>query len=166
MPTAPTRVEGDLHVNGGLSAKTMTLAAASVADAQVSAGADIAATKVNHQHRAMFAQPNTTATAETKIIYRCYGTTGTLIEFAAGSIAPCTGNATITVDLHKNGVTVLSAPITLDNANAARVAEVGTISDSALVAANVLEVIVAVAAGTGALGTGLFASATINEAPQ
>jgi len=159
----PSIHEGDLYIRGNLSSQTVTLPQSVVSDSNVAAGAAISSSKLQHQHRLVFAQPNTTATSETKIVYRCYGATGTILQVAAGSIAACAGAATITVDLKKNGATVLSAVITLDNANTARVAELGTISGSSLVAGDVLEVVTVATAGGGTLGTGLFAVVTLQE---
>ena len=159
----PTRIESDVYIAGDLSARSVSLPNATVTNAMVAASAGIAASKLQHQHRVHFSQANVTAAAETRVIYRCYGATGTLLQFAAGSIAACTGNATVTVDLKKNGTTVLSSVITLDNGNSARVAEAGTLNVTALAVGDVLEVVVAVNAGSGSLGTGLFAAVTLQE---
>jgi hypothetical protein len=130
--------------------------------ADVAAGAGIEASKLGHQHAITFAQGNTTIAAETRVIHVC-GASGTMISFEAGSIGACTGNATITVDLKVNGSSKLSAVITLDSSNTARVAEAGTISAATLADGDVIEVVVAVNAGTGALGTGVFATLTFNQ---
>jgi hypothetical protein len=158
------RIEGDISITGRLVPKTLTIPDGSVDDAAVAAGADISADKLCHEHRAVWQQPNTTATAETRVIHVCRAA-GTIEAFVAGSIAACTGNATITVDLRKNGSTVLSAVITLDNANTARVVEAGTVTTPDVAAGDVLEIVIAVNAGTGALGTGLFCAATVHEEP-
>jgi hypothetical protein len=71
----------------------------------------------------------------------------------------------VTVDLRKNGTTVLSAVITLNNANTARVAVAGALSVTTLVAGDVLEVVTATAGG-GTLATGVFAIVTVNEMPS
>lgn len=161
-----TRISGDVHVDGALSCKTFTPVAASIGDSQIAAAAGIAATKLEHQHRLIFAQPNTTATAETRVVHVVRGATGTLTDVRAGSIAACTGNATMTVDLKKNGSSVLTAVITLDSTNTARVAEAGTLASTSVVVGDVLEIVTAVNAGTGALGTGLFAAVTLEEDAQ
>lgn len=163
---AQTRIEGDVYVTGALGAKTLSPPAGSIANAAVAALAGIDATKLEHQHRIGWSQANVTAAAETRVVYVCYGTTGTILAFVAGSIAKAVGDSTVTVDLRKNGTTVLSAVITLDNANTNRVAEAGTISVPGLVAGDVLEVVVAVTAGTGTLPTGLFAAVTLEEDAQ
>lgn len=163
----PTRVEGDLYINGNLSSKTATPAAGSIVNASVASNAGISATKVQHQHRHVFTQPNTSATSETKAIYVCYGATGTVIAFSAGSIAAAVGAATVTVDLKKNGSSILTAVITLDNANTARVVEAGTLTGStSLVAGDLLEVVTVATAGGGTLPTGVYAVVTINEDAQ
>lgn len=161
---AATRIEGDVYVNGNVSSKTATLPSSTVTDASVQANAAIDATKLQHQHRHVFTQPNSAATSETKVIYGCYGATGTVIAFSAGSIAIAVGAATVTVDLKKNGSSILTSVITLDTANTARVVEAGTLSGStSLVAGDVLEVVTAATAGGGTLPTGVFAVLTVNE---
>lgn len=134
-----------------------------VTNAKVSASAAISASKLQHQHRVKFDQPNTSATSETRVIYRCYGATGTIKEFAAGSIAIAAGAATVTLDLKKNGTSVLSGVITLDTGNTARVAELASLSGTSLAAGDVLEVVTVATAGGGTLPTGVFASLTVEE---
>lgn len=155
-------INNDLYVNGKFAAKEMTLPSNVVANANVVAAADIDAVKLEHQYEKVLNQ-NGTAVADTRAIHLVYGATGSVVAFKAGSVVACTGNATITVDLKKNGTTMLSAVITLDNANTAYVAEAGTLAGTVLVAGDVLTVVVAVNAGTGALGTGLFAEVVLRE---
>jgi hypothetical protein len=161
-----TRFEGDVFVAGTLAGTVTTPSAGSVTNTAVAALAGIDQSKLQHQHRDDYAQPNTAATTETKPRAVVYGVTGSLLSFKAGSIAACIGAATITVDLKKNGVSVLSAPITLNNANTARVAVVGTISSAGLVAGDLLEVVVTATAGGGTLGTGVFAETRWKEDAQ
>lgn len=165
MPT-PSRHTGEHYFAENVKLADVTLPASCVGNTNVSASAAIAHTKLQHQHRARYSQPNTTATTETKVIYVCYGATGTILDFRAGSIVACAGAATITLDLKKNGTTVLSGVITLDNANTARVVEAGTLSVTTLVVGDVLEVVATATAGGGTLGTGLFASVTVAEDAQ
>jgi hypothetical protein len=159
------RFPGDIYVAGNISSKTLSVPAGAVTDAAIQAGAGIAATKLQQQHRLDYSQPNTTATSETRIIYACRGASGTIIDFRAGSIGVAVGAATVTVDLRKNGTTVLTGVITLDTGNVARVAEVGTLSVTTLVAGDVLEVVLTATAGGGTLPTGVFVSATVHEDP-
>ena len=160
------REDGDVWVGGTLSANKFTPPAGSIGDSAIAVGAGIKATKTQHQNRAHYAQPNTTAVTETKGLYVCYGATGLVIDVRAGTITPCVGAATITIDVKKNGTSILSGVITLNNSNAARVAAIGTVSGGTLVAGDWLEVVVAATAGGGTLGTGLLVVATIQEDAQ
>lgn len=160
------RINGDTYIVGNLAAKTMSIPAGAVTDATIPPGAGIDQAKLEHQHRIPFHQPNTAATSETRAVYECYGATGSIIAFRAGSIAAAVGDSTVTVDLRKNGATILTAVITLDSANVARVAEIGTLAVTSLVAGDVLEIVTVATIGTGTLPTGVFASVTITEDAQ
>lgn len=160
---AISTIEGDLRVRGTFVADTMTLPNNSVGSDQVTSSSPINADKVIHQYAPCWSQPNTTATAETRVIHVARGP-GTIEAFRAGSIAKCVGDSTVTVDLKKNGTTVLSAVITLDSGNTNRVVEAGTLSGSpTVVAGDVLEVVIAISAGTGTLATGVFCQAIVRE---
>jgi len=78
-------------------------------------------------------------------------------------ISVCTGNATVTVDVKKNGTTILSSTISLSSSQSNRDEVAGTLSVTSMVAADILEVVVTVDVGTGALGTGLFVWVDLND---
>ena len=135
-----------------------------IEDKHVAAGAAISASKLEHQHRAVYAQESaTTAAAETLVAHVVKGTNGTLKTFKAGCVTACVGDATITVDLKVNGVSVLTAVVTLDNGQSARELVAGTIDTDSLSADDVIEVAVTVNAGTGMLGKGVFAYVDVHE---
>jgi hypothetical protein len=158
-------IPDDLVVQGTLAPTRMNYPAGSVDNAAVKTLAGIDATKLVHIHRAVYAQPSgSVSAAEAKVVHVVHGATATLVGFKAGSVTACVGAATITVDLKKNGVSVLTATIVLDNANTARVVEAATITTAAAVAGDVFEVSVAVAAGGGTIGSGVFAYAEFYEA--
>lgn len=161
-----SRLESDLFVAGSLSCRTFMPPAASIANDAIAPNAKIDATKLRHRRRVVYAQSNATAAADTRVMYHVYGATGTIIDVRAGSIAVCTGNATITVELRRNGTSVLAAPIVLDSGNQPLIAEPGTISSSALAAHDVLDVVVTTNAGSGTLGTGVFVALLIDEDAQ
>lgn len=144
----------------------ITLPNSSVSNGQIVAGAGIEAEKLEHQHSITGNQPNTAATTETRVIHNVFGATGDTLAFEAGSIVACVGGATVTLDVLKNGTTILTAPITLDNANTARVAEAGSISVASLVDGDVLEVVIVATVGGGTLATGLFYNLRLNEDAQ
>lgn len=159
------RIDGDVLVNGTLTAVTdFNCPAGSITNAAVDAAAAIEATKIIHQHQPVYAQGSaTTAAAATETLWIAYGA-ATLVAFRAGSVVANIGAAACTVDLKKNGTTMLSAVITLDNANTARVSEAATLSVTSIAAGDVLEIVVTATAGGGTLATGLFCQAVIREA--
>src|SRR6476646_2358954 len=126
----PVYFPGDVQIQGTLYAVGFTPPALSISDAQIAAAAAIAASKVIHQHRAFYAQGSgTTAAAATQVIYVGYGTTAAAIDFKAGAIVANIGAATCTVDLKKNGSSILGAVITLNNTQTARQLVTATISN-------------------------------------
>lgn len=151
-----TRIEGDVAVTGTLVAiGGLSVPDGSIDADAIEAAAGIEYTKLEHEHRAAHRQSGTPASA-TDGIAVIRGATGTLLSVKAGTVVACIGAATITVDVKKNGTTVLSGVITLDSTNTARVAEAGTLSVTTLAAGDLLEVVVVATAGGGTLGTGLF----------
>lgn len=160
------RFDEDVFVNGTLSSIALAIPNLTVTNAMVSATAAIAHTKLQHQHRIGYAQPNTAATSETRALYVCIGLTGTILSIKAGSIVAAVGGATVTLDVKKNGTTVLSSVITLDNANTARVVEAGTLSVTALAAGDLLEVVTVATTGGGTLPTGVYLALTLAEDAQ
>lgn len=158
---------GDVFIAGNLSARTMSIPADTIDDADIKAAADIAATKLEHQHQKGYAQESdTAAAAEDRVVHAVYGTAGTVVAFEVGVVVACIGDATITVDLHKNGASILTAAVVLDSGDAAYALVAGTIDTAALVDGDVLEVVITVNAGTGTLGKGVFASVIIREDAQ
>ena len=141
-----------------------SLTPGTVQDADLAASANLDPTKMRHQYCPVFAQANSAAASDTgRVIHVVKGTTGTVVAFRAGSIVAATGNATVTIDLKKNGTTMLSAVITLDSGNTAYILEEGTLSVTAVVAGDVLTLVIVATVGTGALPTGLFAEAVVRE---
>jgi hypothetical protein len=134
-----------------------------VGDLQVKGDAAVQTVKQVHKHRKAYGQSGTAASV-TIPIHVVNGVTATVISLKAGTIAPCTGNATITIDLKKNGTTAISAVITLDSANTARVVEAATITVPAGAVGDFYELVVVATAGSGGLGTGLLVELEIDEA--
>ncbi len=162
MPTG--RVTSDLIVDGYLTVSGgMAIPAGAVSNSQVVGSAGISASKLQHSPRKAYSQPNTTATSETRIIHVAHGA-GTLLGFKAGSIVAAIGAATVTVNLLKNGTTMLSSVITLDSANAAYTPEDATLSVTSIAANDVLTIAIVATAGGGTLPTGVYCSASLEEA--
>lgn len=171
MPEA-SRHEGDHYFAGSLRAATLYPPDGCIADAHVSSAAAIDATKLEHQHNIAYGQANAAAVDETRVIYVCRGAAGTVMAVKAGSIAAAVGDASCTVDVKKNGTTILDAPITLDSSNAAYTPEAGVVSVTALVAGDVLTVVIdgtlnpdgtTTTTGAEALPTGVYVQVVVHE---
>jgi len=158
------RIEDTGVFRGLVQFLSILLPPGAVTAANIAAAAGVEATKLEHQHREIYQQESdTTSVSEDRVVHVVKGTTGDLKTFRAGSVVANIGAATITVDLHKNGSTILSAPITLDNGDAAYALVAGVISSEPVVADDVLEVVVVATAGGGTVGKGVFASLDVFE---
>ena len=146
-------VQGNLVVTGNFS-----FSAGTVTDTSVAAAAGIGATKLQHSHEQGYAQESATnAATESRVVFKASGA-GTVNAFVAGAVVLLTGNDTCTIDLKKNGTTVLSAPIALSSSDTSRVAKTGTVTSAAFVAGDVFEVVITATHNTGTLPKGVFAS--------
>jgi hypothetical protein len=165
-------IANDLHVAGALTARAMTLPSGTVTDNSVAAGAGIDSTKLETRPKItteLFAQ-GTTVAAVTKWLHIVRGATGTIKNIGAMIAAAITGDNTVTIDLKKSTgggafATVLTGTFGFSSASAVRTLVNGTISSAALVAGDILQVVVTVA-GTGTQAQGLTVSLQIEEDPQ
>lgn len=162
---ALTRLDGNVFVNGNLQSTSMDIPAGTITNSDVNASADIDATKLEHEHRKHVNQVHgSAATTERRVIHTVKGTTGTVVAFRCGVVVACVGAATIDIDLLKNGTTILSAAIQLDNTNAAFAFEDASgFTSTTLAADDVLEADITATAGGGTLGQGLFCELTVRE---
>lgn len=167
------RQEGDLYVTGNISGGSISLSSGAVTNSSVVANAGIERTKVVQQLQLPYAQaPGSDIATATLDLYlaRAAGTVVS-VEAAVTGVA-ATGDRSVTVDVHKSTgggafATILSAPITLDIANALRVLEAGTVSSAAYVDGDLFRMIVTQVAGTtGTRPQGLIVTTTIGENPQ
>ena len=158
------RINDDIYVNGTLSAATLTIPTASLVNSQVSPSADIDASKLEHQYAFTYAQESATlASDEARVIHAVYGVNGTIIGIDAGSVVACTGTDKVEIDLLKDGVSVLTAKITLDSSNVAYTPEAGSIDTATLEDGDVLEVSIDATAGDGVLAKGVYVTVIIRE---
>lgn len=154
----------DVDVGGLLRAKEMDIPAGTVEASDVAAATQFAADNQIERHNIVLSQPNSNATAETRVIHSAYKP-GTVMAFAAGSIVAATGDSTVTIDLKKNGVSVLSAPIVLNNANTADVPEAAIISVGPYTSDDTFTIVQTVSAGSGDLPDGVFWRLVVEEKP-
>lgn len=157
------RLDGDFYVGGTLYVNAIDLPAGAVTNASVIAAAGIAAAKCQQYPAKTYGQAGT-AVAASVIMHVVRGATGTIKEFVVGNITANAGASTVTLDLLKNGVSVLNTVVTLNNATGNRSVEEGIIDTTALVAGDVLEVVVALnQSGTDALAVGVAAELRLDE---
>ena len=157
--------DGNLYVNGNLASKTFTPASGSIKNSSIEASAGIAASKLQHRFRVGHAQVHgSNASAERRVCHVVRGATATINSMRAGNVVAATGDSTVTIDLKKNGSTILSATIQLDTGNAAYALEAPSgFTSTALVQGDVLEIVQTVSAGTGTLPQGVFTVVEIDE---
>ena len=148
------RISGDLVLDGSLYLKD------SVFNQK---GTPVLQAADSHQNRVPAFRQVGTAAAATCWIYTVRGAQATIKAVKAGLLTACIGDATVTVDVKKNGTTILSAAIELSSAEAAREEKAGTLSVTSAVATDVFEVVVTVDAGTGTLGVNLWVWMDIND---
>ncbi len=125
------------------------------------------ATSVQQQIMPQFSQETTTtAAAEQRVVHVVYGATANIITFKVGLVVANIGGATITVDLLKNGASILAAAVVLDNTVTPYALVASTVTSPALIAGDVLTLTVTAAAGGGTIGKGTFIRLVVREDAQ
>jgi Flp pilus assembly protein CpaB len=149
-------IDGDMTVRGTLRCESIAMPQNAIDNSnQVKAGTNLNADKLEQRFFPAWSQPNSAASTETRTVFVARRS-GVVNEVIAGSIAKAVGDSVVTVDVMKNGTTILAAVITLDNANTARIVELGSVTSSAFVAGDWFEVVITATIGTGTLPTGVF----------
>lgn len=175
MPDVQERLEGSKFFAGpvvfGYSVQLPTGVRASVGDAEVKEGAKVSASKLRRRLHLRKSQGNVAVVAETGVLHVGYGVDGEVKAVRVSVIGKLTGDATVTIDVKKNGATILVAPIGLTLAIPA--ADYGTVAGNIVVspgeqyvAGDVFTYHITVAAGTGTLPTGLTVEMIADEDPQ
>ncbi len=164
-----SQVNSDLFVNGNLSAASFTPPAASIQDRNItgSAGNYVNATKLSQQIHGVFKQSSiVVAATDRQVIHLVAGLTANVQDFRVGLRVAAAGAATVTVDLWKNGSSILTSPITLNSSSV-----VGTLyspggyTSTTSAVGDVFEVNVVATAGGGTLPMGVHALLRILEDP-
>ncbi len=155
-------VKGDLIVTAG---GQIGLPAGSVGDTQVTATSPLGVDKTTHQINKTYSQAHGAVVADdTGSLIHIAGNTGVVQSVKVAVRVIPIGAATVTVDLKKNGTTVLTGVVTIDNANVAYTAEGGVITTPGYVAGDFFEVVVDATAGGGTLPQGLGVEVVFREA--
>lgn len=143
---------------------TVRIPAGSLGDQEFASSDPLTAAKQQHQFPQRFSQAYGTAAVAARHVVHAARSAGTLLEFRCGLAVANIGAATVTINLYKNGSTILSAPVVLDSSGVAYALTDGVFSSASYVANDVFEVVVTVAAGGGTLGQGLVAQLMVREA--
>jgi hypothetical protein len=163
-----SRLEGDVYINGTLSAKNFNPPDNSITrQEQVAAGINLDASKVEHRYVKTEALTDhaTDSAVVRRVVHVVQGATATIQSFSAGVTVAATSTGVCAVDLKVNGSSVLSATITLDSANAAFSQEAGTLADADLVAGDVVEISIDSTSGSNK-PKGVNATVVIDEMPN
>lgn len=152
-----------LHTGQHTFDKAPKVPDASFGNQQIGTSSPIDVTKLNHQYQPTYAQASGAAAAtETRALFVARAS-GTVRGVEAGIIVAAIGAATVTIDLKKNGVSILTSVITIDNTKAAYARTAGGISTAAYVAGDVFTIVITATAGGGTLPQGLFVDGTFAE---
>jgi len=156
--------EGSMILLGELLGVTgIGYPAGSIENVDISASAAIAASKCQ-RGPVISGHQTGEASDETIVAFFCKGTTGTIKSFTVSNLTANSGSSTVTVDLKKNGTTVLSAAVTLNSSKAAFSETEGTVTTTSLTDGDYLTVVInATQSGTDALATGVFWQIELDE---
>lgn len=156
----------DIYVKGVFRADTFVLPNNAVRDENVTAAAPLGATKTVHQYVQVHRQAHANAVASVREVVHVAIGAGTLVQAQAGITVAAVGAATVVVDVFKNGTSVLSATITIDNGTVVNDSVIGPIATGPYLANDVFSVSVTATAGGGTLPKGLFVAVTFREAAE
>jgi hypothetical protein len=155
----------DLYVTGAARfGGPVGLPASTLANESWNPSSPLAATNQQHQYAEVHGQAHgSSASAERRVLFIAHAA-GTLVAFKVTQVVAATGDSTATVNLLKNGTTVLSASVVINNSRAAFAVQTATIAAAAYAAGDVFEIQITVSAGSGTLPQGVSALAVLREA--
>jgi len=154
-----TIFQGNVVVGGFIKAGAWSVPAGIIGDNAMDSANPISVSKYLPRQVDCHGQSSlVTVAADQKVVYiaRAAGTVNTL--FMATLPVACTGGATVTVNVLKNGVNVTSTPITFTNADAAYAVKNGLLSISTFAANDVFELLISTTAPSGVVGKGITVS--------
>lgn len=163
------RYGGDITVLGAVVCQQLIVGdGVSFDNDQIAPAAGIEASKLQQQYVITEALTDhaTSAAVVRKIVHGVVGLTGSLESFKAYASVAAVGGATVTVDLKKNGVSVLSSVITIDSGSGTSDVA-GTITSVSVAAGDKISMEIASAsAGGGTLPKGITGTLKIREKPD
>ncbi len=148
-----------------LTVGAVTLPAACVGDAQVKAGAKIDPTKQRSRLYLHFSQKSGSINVSTRQgLGVIHGTTGSVVALYARNIVAATGTDNTSIQIKKNGLNILLAPLVLNTAADYNTQSTAGFSDATLVAGDQLDVDITVTGGSP--GQGQDVTLVIDVDPQ
>jgi hypothetical protein len=172
MADTTERLEGAKFFAGPVTFTSITLPTgprAAIGNTEIKDGANIEAAKLRRRMALRARQGNVAAVAETGILHTAYGAVGEVKAIRYSHIGAATGGGTVTLDVKKNGVTILVASLVVTAALAAygtAVANVVATPANGYVAGDVFTYHITVAAGGGTLPTGIAVEMITDEDPN
>ena len=165
MATPDTIFADKIYTGAVTFSQAPTLPADTISnDTHVKTGINVQVAKLEHLFKALLAQEAATLAANDNKVVHHVQAAGTVLEFKAGCVVSAIGDSTVAVDLLKNGVSILSAAISLAAADPAAYGQkTATISSAAVVADDELSIKFTVTAGTGTLPKGIWAQVRLKE---
>lgn len=154
---------GDIYVDGELTAQSMDYPTGSIRAVHIDPMTQLSSVLIEQQYvrdvRQFGAVVNRTEPIHVAIA------AGEVLSIDAGMIVPPTLTATVTIDLLKNGVTILSSTLVINNGLVARdTATTGITGGSEdYVAGDWFDVQTTIATPTGVIGSGLFIRVVFRE---
>lgn len=158
--------DGDIVFRNGQAtfAGTIKLPGSCVGSGQIDPSNPLPASVMQHQHEMTYRQSNGSAVvSDRQAVHVGYGATGLVVAIQAGCVTPNVGADTISVDIKKNNVSILSSAISLTSSQAAYATVAGSIATSAYVTGDVFEVVVTPNHSSGTLGQGVFVRLVVRE---
>jgi hypothetical protein len=159
------RLEGLVCSGAATFGGAVYLPAETITNANIQTGANVTASKLEHVHRKTYSQIGSAVDVAAYVIHVVNGATARNLYVRAGSIAAAIGDATVTIDIKKNGTSVMTGatPLTLNSSNTAYVPVELSIATTTAVVGNVYTLVIDATIGTGTLPTGLFVEFEIDE---
>lgn len=162
---------GNWRVTGTLRPAAIDIPANSVDDVDIKSGANVAATKLEHQYDLKYTQDAGAAVVSaTRNLHIVRGATGSVISVEAMvDTAPTGADRTITIDVQKGNqstafATLLAATLVINNTTAAReVKTASLVASPTLADGDTVRVVVTVAGAAGAQGQGLNVTIMVRE---
>lgn len=156
-----------LRIRNLTAVDSATLPANAVGDTQVTAASPLGVTKTRKQISRVYGQLHGTAATAARVPIHLARGAGTVLAVRAGNVVTATGDSTATVDVRKNGTTILTGTIAFSAGTpAANAVLSGTlVASPTYVTSDIFEAVITVTAGSGTLPQAMFVELVLDEVP-